>query len=72
MNFWKQFCIIAERKGVKPHKALMEMDISSGCAVNWKRGSMPNGETLIKISKYFNVSIDEMLGLKGIKGNELQ
>lgn len=62
-NFWTVFCKLSEDKGIKPHRALKDMDISSGSADNWKYGSIPNGKILIKIAKYFDTSIDSMLGI---------
>lgn len=48
-------------KGIKPHAVLKELEISSGSANNWKKGTIPNGEILKKIADYFEVSIDSLL-----------
>ena len=37
--------------------------MSSGIISKWKAGGIPNGETLMKLSKYFDVSIDYLLGI---------
>lgn len=60
-SFWNRFCEIAESKCVKPHKALKDMNISSGSAYNWKNGTVPNGKILIKMAEYFHISIDDIL-----------
>ena len=40
-----------------------EIGISSGIVTKWKTvGSLPNGETLIKIADYLDCSVDYLLG----------
>ena len=53
--FWEKFRYLSEIKGIKPHAILKELEISSGSANNWKKGTIPNGETIKKISDYFDV-----------------
>ena len=38
-----------------------ELDISRANLQRWKKGTSPNVQTLIEISKYFNVPIDDLL-----------
>lgn len=38
-----------------------ELGISRANLLRWKKGTSPNVETLIEISKYFNVPIDDLL-----------
>jgi transcriptional regulator with XRE-family HTH domain len=59
--FWEKFQYLSELKGMKPHAVLKELEISSGSANNWKKGTIPSGEILKKIAKYFDVSIDSLL-----------
>ena len=59
--FWDKFQYLSEIKGMKPHAVLKELEISSGSANNWKKGTIPNGEILKKIADYFEVSIDSLL-----------
>ena len=59
--FWEKFQYLSELKGIKPHAVLKELEISSGSANNWKKGTIPNGEILKKIAEYFGVSIDSLL-----------
>lgn len=59
--FWEKFQYLSELKGIKPHAVLKELEISSGSANNWKKGTIPNGEILKKIADYFDVSIDSLL-----------
>lgn len=59
--FWEKFQYLSELKGMKPHTVLKELEISSGSANNWKKGTIPSGEILKKIADYFEVSIDSLL-----------
>lgn len=59
--FWEKFQYLSKIKGIKPHAVLKELEISSGSANNWKKGTIPNGEILKKIADYFEVSIDSLL-----------
>lgn len=59
--FWEKFQYLSDLKGMKPHAILKELEISSGSANNWKKGTIPNGEILKKIAEYFGVSIDSLL-----------
>lgn len=37
------------------------LNISTSNVTNWKKGTMPNGEVLIRLSEFLNVSIDYLL-----------
>ena len=39
------------------------INVSQGNVTKWKNGSIPNGDTLIKLANYFNCSVDYLLGL---------
>lgn len=68
MLFWKRFSELCDAQGIKPNPAAAEMGIGSGTLSKWKKEkTFPNGETLIKISKYFNCSVDYLLGISDIK-----
>ena len=61
--FWERFYKMCNAKGSKPNAIAKEIDISSGIITKWKtQGSLPNGETLIKIANHLNCSIDYLLG----------
>lgn len=47
----------------KPNPVAKEIGISSGIITKWKNvGTLPNGETLIKIADYLDCSVDYLLG----------
>ena len=49
--------------GKRPNPIGREIGLSSGIISKWKNGGIPNGETLMKLASYFDVSIDYLLGL---------
>lgn len=59
--FWDQFIQLCNERDIKPNPLAKELGISSGILTRWKSGSLPNTDTLIKISNYFNVSIDYLI-----------
>jgi transcriptional regulator with XRE-family HTH domain len=61
--FWERFYGLCQRVGKKPNPVGKEIGLSSGIISKWKAGGIPNGETLMKLSKYFNVSVDYLLGI---------
>lgn len=64
--FWDRFYSLCQRNGMKPNPVGKEIGLSSGIISKWKNGGVPTGETLIKLSKYFNVSVDYLLGISPV------
>lgn len=62
--FWTRFFSLCETHSTKPLNVVKTLGVSSGSITNWENGVVPNGETLIKIANYFNVSVDYLLGLE--------
>ena len=61
--FYDRFSELCKRKGVKPSKAAEECKINKSNVSNWKNhGYVPRGEALNRISAYFGVSTDYLLG----------
>lgn len=42
---------------------LKKIDVSTSVTGNWKRGELPKADTLIKLSKELNISVDYLLEL---------
>ena len=59
--FWNVFYRLCTEKGTTPNAVAKIIGVSNATTTKWKNGAIPNGETLIKISKYFNVSTDYLL-----------
>ena len=60
--FWDNLCVACHNKKITPTALSKELSISSSSVTAWKQGRIPNGETLIKIANYLQVSIDYLLG----------
>jgi transcriptional regulator with XRE-family HTH domain len=61
--FYQRLKILAEMRNKKLTTILKELEINTAYTGHWKKGKLPNGETLLKLQKYFNVSIDYILGI---------
>ena len=60
--FWKRLCELCEANNCKPNTVAKALGLSTAAATYWKKGSVPNGDVLLKIANYFNVTIDYLLG----------
>ena len=62
--FWDRFYELCINNSSKPNPVAKDLGISSSVLTKWKNGiSYPNGEILINIAKYFDCSIDYLVGL---------
>lgn len=62
--FFDIFTELCKNKGVSCKKAAEEMGLSNSITTKWKKTSaIPDGATLVKMAKYFKVSVDYLLGL---------
>lgn len=61
--FWQRFYDLCIQKGIKPNPLAQKIGISSGVISKWKNeNTLPNGENLVKIADYLDVSVDYLLG----------
>ena len=62
--FSDRFESLCREKGVRPGKACQEMGVSRSLAAKWKSTGTekPSADVLEKMSAYFGMSIDEILG----------
>lgn len=62
--FYTKYEELCKAKGVSPSKAADEMNINRASVTQWKNTPdiVPSGAILLKVSKYFNVSVDYLLG----------
>ena len=69
--FYSYFDELCKQKGVSVNKACKEMGVTRSVAAKWKNtNTSPRLDTLVKISDYFNVSIDTLLEHSGKKISE--
>ena len=48
--------------GIKVTPLVRELGISSGAVGRWKSGTLPNGETLLKLASRLDCTVDYLLG----------
>lgn len=60
--FWNIFYQLCEEKSIKPNAVAKVIGVSNATCTKWKNGTVPNGETLLKLADYLNVSVDYLLG----------
>ncbi|MDE6665585.1 MAG: helix-turn-helix domain-containing protein [Ruminococcus sp.] len=61
MTFYERLRNICKERGTTVTNMLSKLGIATGSTGNWKRGSLPNGDILMKIADYLNTSIDYIL-----------
>ena len=62
MIFWERYSDLCNNKNTKPNPVGKVIGVASSTISQWKSGSIPNGETLIKLADYFDCSVDYLLG----------
>ena len=62
--FYDRFKQLCDLKGVRPTNACVEAGVSRGLAAKWKaeQTEVPRADILQKLSVYFGMTIDEILG----------
>lgn len=60
--FYDRFKQLCDQKGVSPNRACLDMQLSRSVAAKWKNtGATPSRDALVKISDYFNVTVEFLL-----------
>ena len=70
--FFDVFETLCQGKGQSPNAVAKQLHISSGAVSEWKKGRVPQNATLKKISDYFGVSIDFLLGRTNVRETEIK
>ncbi len=62
--FYDRFVALCAKKNVKPQRACIDMGMSRSLAAKWKatETEKPSADALEKMSAYFGMSIDAILG----------
>ena len=60
--FWERLNVLCKERGIKPNNVAQAIGASTATATKWKKGAVPNGETLENIADYFECSIDYLMG----------
>lgn len=60
--FYDIFVKLCRNNNISPNKACIDMGLSRSVAAKWKHtNTYPSAETLAKIAKYFEVTVDYLL-----------
>lgn len=63
MSFVDRVLSLVNEKGITRSKMLHDLDLNKTSFLNWQeRGTIPGGDTLLKIADYFGVTVDYLLG----------
>ena len=65
--FFERVKELCTANNIKISNLLKELGMSPGNLTRLKNGTVPDGNTLIAIAKYFDVSTDYLLGIDDIK-----
>lgn len=60
--FWDNLVKLCCEKDTTPTAVAKALNIAVGSVTKWKNGSAPNATTMYKLSEYFGVSVDYLLG----------
>lgn len=65
--FWERFYDLCCENDTSPTKVVTDLGLAISVTTKWKKGVFPGGENLLKISDYFDVSVDYLLGISDVK-----
>lgn len=62
--FYDRFVMLCSQRGVTPSRAAIDAGLSKSTVTKWKNdpGSRPTGAVIEKLTRYFDISISELLG----------
>ncbi len=68
MTFYERFAELCRDNNVSPSAAAMAVGLNRSSVTRWKqKGYTPRQETVAKISDYFDVTVEYMMGLENMK-----
>lgn len=69
MSFYERYVQLCSEHGMKPQNPEMQRitGVSSGAISGWKKGADPKVDVLLRLSDYFDVTIDYLLGLSQVR-----
>lgn len=60
--FWQRYELLCTQKEKSPNALAKEIGAGTSACTYWKKGTIPKGETLLKIADTFDCSVDYLLG----------
>ena len=69
MTFYEKYEALCAERGMKPQSPEMFdiTGVSAGAISGWKKGALPKAEVLTRLSQYFDVTTDYLLGLSTVR-----
>lgn len=61
-NFYERLIIELDKQSTSFYKMCKDLDFSENIKLNWKNGSLPQTDNLVRIAKYLSVSVDYLVG----------
>ena len=62
MSFYERLDSLLRQKNISQRKMIIDFGLGKNTMFNWKhRNNIPNGEVLLKLSEYLDVSVDYLL-----------
>ena len=73
MDFYERYEALCEERGLSAQSREMfsVAGVTSGTISGWKKGSEPRPSVLIRIARYFDVSVDYLIGLSEVRNQAL-
>lgn len=65
--FYDKLHALCQESNKKITPVVLELGLSAGSIARWKKGTVPDGNTICKIADYFDVSADYLLEKTDIK-----
>lgn len=70
-NFYKRYLELCVSAGKTPSAVAAAIGLSNAAATGWKNGKLPSDVTVQKLSRYFGVTAEQVLGLESASILEL-
>lgn len=58
---------LCNEQGITLRKLEIDLEMGNGAITKWKTRSNPSVESILKVAKYFEVSVDYLIGVSNIK-----
>ena len=60
--FLENFLNLCTKVGKSPSAVVTEVGLNKSAVTSWKNGTKPTNSTIVKLSNYFGVSVEELTG----------
>ncbi|MCM1382141.1 MAG: helix-turn-helix domain-containing protein [Muribaculaceae bacterium] len=70
--FWNVYSELCLSHKTSPSAVAEKIGLSNSITSKWKKGALPKGEILLKLSSYFDCSIDYLIGLDNVPNRKKQ